>query len=119
MIDSYDRSANSVNSMTNSCLREEFSFKTTSSSVAVDKDAVRKIICRYGRYLTATGLRIIIRLTDASSSYEMMSQHPCSRDHCMVAVTARRHLQQLRDCLLDDVHSSKVNAGDIITVTVT
>lgn len=54
MIDSYDRSGNILNSGSNSCTREEFSFKTSSSSLVADHkvDGIRKIICRYGRGCT-------------------------------------------------------------------
>ena len=54
MIDSYDRSTTTVNAVANSCLRDEFSFKTTSSSLVADHktEVTRKVICRYGRGCT-------------------------------------------------------------------
>lgn len=55
MIDNYDRSLTALNTTANNCPRDEFSFRTTSSS-AVGSDqkseAARKIICRYGRGCT-------------------------------------------------------------------
>jgi hypothetical protein len=55
MIENYDRSLAALNTTVNNCPRDEFSFRTTSSS-AVGSDhkseAARKIICRYGRGCT-------------------------------------------------------------------
>jgi hypothetical protein len=55
MIDNYDRSLAALNTTVNNCPRDEFSFRTTSSS-AVGSDhkseAARRIICRYGRGCT-------------------------------------------------------------------
>ena len=55
MIENYDRSVTALNTTVNNCPRDEFSFRTTSSS-AVGSDqkseATRKIICRYGRGCT-------------------------------------------------------------------
>ena len=54
MTDGYDRSGDTLNITNSPCPREEFSFKTASSSLICDHkiEGVRQIICRYGRGCT-------------------------------------------------------------------